>query len=324
QTVVLVVYISLGNVIGAIQTKDPVSNEDSTHALKDASENRLYFQGPDYTVNLIPLAILIKIIFVIGYVIKYLLDESNEVDTYGSTGTGYGGSQSGNSYESPAQGYNSPSYEPPASSYDAHSSSNSFASSGSSYQAPASNSYSAPSSGYSSPHGSRVDGVKSVMTTALEKLADLGVSGVVKLSTMLSGEDSNGVKEDIKIHDAYGNDITDQVVYLNDQRQGKLEDGPFAKILNSGFQSVRRSYLDTEQVRQRLRKRTRKDEPRPVKNDPSEFQGSPAESGTANPTPFMNMLPSQRLTPQDNQDPYVQDYYYTEGIWGTNPKQHSN
>ena len=32
----------------------------------DPSENRLYFQGPDYTVNLIPVAIVLKIILVLG------------------------------------------------------------------------------------------------------------------------------------------------------------------------------------------------------------------------------------------------------------------
>lgn len=321
QTVVLVFPICLGCAIGAVQTKEPLTNEDPSHALlKDTSENRLYFQGPDYTVNLIPLAILIKIIFVIGYVIKYLLDESSEeIGTYGSTGTGYGASQE-------SVGYNAPSaYEPPAPSYDTHSPSNSYVSPASSYHAPTPT-YSAQSSGgtYSRPHRSRVDGVKSVMSSALEKLAELGVSGVVKLSTMLTGEDENGEKEQIKFHDTYGNDITEQVIVLDGQRQGKVEEGPFSNILNRGFESVRRSYLVPEsQPQDGLRRR--KKNPRPnneerLSNAPYEFYKSSSASADAQPTPLMNMLPSQSLTPQKQTDPYDKDYYDTEGIWSANQR----
>eukprot|EP00095_Tigriopus_kingsejongensis_P003783 maker-scaffold155_size301336-snap-gene-2.9 protein:Tk03783 transcript:maker-scaffold155_size301336-snap-gene-2.9-mRNA-1 annotation:"xylosyltransferase 1-like" len=117
--------------------------------VEDTSEDRLYFQGPDYTINLIPLAIIVKIIFVIGYVIKYITDDSSqEITGYAPADSGYSSSfhGSGSSYSPPAVSYQQPSssYASPSNSYSApttnHGSPNpSFVSSQSSYSSPTSN-----------------------------------------------------------------------------------------------------------------------------------------------------------------------------------------
>ena len=46
--------------------KEEVQNSKESTALETKPEGRLYFQGPDYTINLIPIAVLIKGLIILG------------------------------------------------------------------------------------------------------------------------------------------------------------------------------------------------------------------------------------------------------------------
>jgi len=104
--------------------------EDGAVALKETG--KLIFSGTDYTINLIPHAVLIGLA-VLAFVFLYGGDltgssSTTSTDTYGApaTGTGYGAPATGYgtpeaSYAAPAPSYTAPatSYESPAPSYGA-------------------------------------------------------------------------------------------------------------------------------------------------------------------------------------------------------------
>lgn len=95
--------------------------EDGAVALKETG--KIYFTGTDYTINLIPHAILIGL-GLLAFVFLYGGDltgssSATSTDTYGAPATGYGAPATG--YGTPEASYAAPapSYTAPASSYDA-------------------------------------------------------------------------------------------------------------------------------------------------------------------------------------------------------------
>lgn len=95
--------------------------EDGAVALKETG--KLIFSGTDYTINLIPHAVLIGLA-VLAFVFLYGGDltgssSSTSTDTYGAPATGYGAPSTG--YGTPEASYAAPapSYTAPAASYDA-------------------------------------------------------------------------------------------------------------------------------------------------------------------------------------------------------------
>lgn len=92
----------------ALETVGTRHGAESSELLDDASEGKLYFTGPGYTINLIPQALLLGLL---SFLAVYFLG----LDLFGS------GSTSGSGYGAPATGYGAPeaSYGAPAASYSA-------------------------------------------------------------------------------------------------------------------------------------------------------------------------------------------------------------
>jgi len=88
----------------------------------DQGDQRLYFTGPGYTINLIPQALLLGLLsFLAVYFLGLdLFGSSTGGGEYGAPSVGYGAPEP--SYGAPAGGYSAPAssgYDAPASSYTA-------------------------------------------------------------------------------------------------------------------------------------------------------------------------------------------------------------
>merc|ERR1719150_2963042 len=89
-------------------------NQKESELSDDQGDQRLYFTGPGYTINLIPQALLLGLL---SFLAVYFLG----LDLFGtsSTGDGYGAPSVG--YGAPAPSYGAPStgYDAPSSGYSA-------------------------------------------------------------------------------------------------------------------------------------------------------------------------------------------------------------
>lgn len=91
-------------------------HEEKTDEVAEAGENRLYFTGPGYTINLIPQAILLGLL---SFLAVYFLGLDLFGTTTGTSASGYGAPDAGYGAPEPTYGAPSPSYGAPETGYDA-------------------------------------------------------------------------------------------------------------------------------------------------------------------------------------------------------------